>query len=65
MISCRVEDYPEAGLLLHGGHGELFGCCFKHCRLHAIEVRQGGSLRATDTSMDACMQGESQGGLFR
>jgi hypothetical protein len=57
MIGCRIEDYPEAGLLLHGGHGELLGCCFRRCQLHAIEVRQGGSLRATDTTLDACQQG--------
>ncbi|KAF6265775.1 hypothetical protein COO60DRAFT_1633237 [Scenedesmus sp. NREL 46B-D3] len=38
MIDCRVEDYTEAGLLLDGGHGELFCCCFRRCRLHTIEV---------------------------
>ncbi|WIA33214.1 hypothetical protein OEZ86_006360 [Tetradesmus obliquus] len=57
MIKCRVEDYAAAGLLLHGGHGELIGCCFRRCCLHAIEVRQGGSLRATDTTIDSCLQG--------
>jgi hypothetical protein len=59
MIDCRVEQYPEAGLLVcgSGAHAALHGCSFKRCKQHAIEVREGGSLYACNTVMDSCKQG--------
>jgi hypothetical protein len=59
MISCRVENYSEAGLLVCEGAAVLQGCTFTRCKLHAIEVREGGSLWASDVHIDSCRQGVS------
>jgi len=57
MFSCRVESYPEVGLLVCEGAAVLQGCSFSRCKLHAIEVREGGSLWASETVIDSCKQG--------
>lgn len=57
MFSCKVENYPEVGPLVCEGAAVLQGCSFLRCKLHAIEVREGGSLWASDTVIDSCKQG--------
>eukprot|EP00775_Hariotina_reticulata_P005368 gene5368-5603_t len=57
MIDCRVVNYSEGGLLVCGGQADLIRCYFQNCRLHAMEVRQGGSLTADFTVVDHCQQG--------
>lgn len=61
LINCRVENYSEAGLLVcgKGAQAVLQGCSFRKCALHAIEVREGGSLSARNTTIDSCKQGVS------
>lgn len=61
MIDCGVESYPEVGLLVCGEGAEavLHGCSFRRCKLQAVEVRQGGSLCASHTVIEHCMQGIS------
>lgn len=67
LIDCRVENYPEAGLLVcgEGAHAVLQRCAFRHCKLHAVEIREGGSLCASYTTVQSCKQGFSAYGGAR
>ena len=60
LVSCRVIDYAEAGLLI-AGHctASLLSCVFQRLVKHAIEVREGASLEACDCRLEACRQGVS------
>lgn len=59
LIDCRVESYPEAGLLVcgKGAHATLQGCSLRRCKLHAVEIREGGSVYACNTVIEDCRQG--------
>jgi hypothetical protein len=66
MVGCSLVDYPQGGgLLVHGGSALLEGCAFRRCGSQAIEVRQGGSLSARDTHVEACHMGVSAYGGAR
>lgn len=60
LFGCSVVDNPEGGLLVcFGGAATLLRCAFTRCALHAVEVREGGSLEANDVRIEACSQGIS------
>lgn len=56
MVSCRVVDYSEVGVLIVGS-AFLQRCTFLRCAKQAMEVREGGSLECNQVTVEDCLQG--------